>query len=175
MKKKSVKRIAAAFILALALAMSLALVGCSSGSGGSSGSSGSGSSSTPATSGGSTSGSNSGSSSGSGSSSSAATEIAKEWQGSWFSVSEILPPEEATDKYEIIVSADGSFVLNENDKQVYTGTLVITNVPDTNWGEATINGKTIKVQLVNAQGIYKFIFNAGDDWNKDLKKIIFQR
>jgi hypothetical protein len=29
------------------------------------------------------------------------------------------------------------------------------------------------LQLVNAQGAYKLIFNAGDDWDKSLKKIVF--
>ena len=101
--------------------------------------------------------------------------ISREWQGSWFSKSEILPPEVETDAYELIIAADGSFVLNENGTQLYTGIITDTNEPDVNWGDATIDRKTIKVQLVNAQGIYKLVFNAGDDWNPAFKKIIFQR
>jgi hypothetical protein len=105
----------------------------------------------------------------------ASTTIAEEWEGTWYSKSEILPPEQETDQYSLEVAADGSFSLKDGDAELYKGSIEVTDQPEPGWGEAKVSGKTIKVQLVNAQGVYKLIFNAGDDWNKDLKKIVFMR
>jgi hypothetical protein len=105
----------------------------------------------------------------------AGAEIPTEWQGAWYSKSEIVPPEQETDQYSIEIDADGSFVLKDGDADLYTGVLKVTDEPEAGWGEATVDGKTLAIQLVNAQGIYKFIFNAGDEWDKDFKKIVFQR
>jgi hypothetical protein len=105
----------------------------------------------------------------------AAATIAAEWQGAWYSKSEIVPPEVETDQYSVEVAADGSFVLMDGDAELYTGTFKVTDDPEPGWGVATIDGKTLGIQLVNAQGIYKLIFNAGDDWDKSFKKVVFQR
>ncbi|MDR1015005.1 MAG: hypothetical protein LBL86_08545 [Coriobacteriales bacterium] len=101
--------------------------------------------------------------------------VSEEVQGMWFSKSEILPPEQETDQYSLEVAADGSFVVLDGEAELYTGTLEITDQPEAGWGDAEIDGKAIAVQLVNAQGVYKLIINAGDDWDKDLKKIVFMR
>jgi hypothetical protein len=105
----------------------------------------------------------------------AAEAVPAEYQGSWYSKSEILPPEQETEQYSLNIEADGSFSLLDGEAELYKGTIKITDKPEAGWGEVSIDGKTVAIQLVNAQGVYKFIFNAGDDWNKDLKKIVFQR
>jgi hypothetical protein len=171
-------------VLACVLALGLGLLGCSSPSstGGDSGGSATtgDSSSTGGDNGGSatTGGDNGGAATTGGDSSSdstAAEAVPVEYQGSWYSKSEILPPEQETDQYELTVNADGSFALTDGGAALYAGTLKITDKPEAGWGEAAVDGKTVAIQLVNAQGIYKFIFNAGDDYDKDLKKIVFQR
>jgi hypothetical protein len=164
--------------LACVLALGLGLWGCSSPSddSGDSATTGTDNSGT-ANSGSNNSGSNSGTNSGDTNSggSASAEAIPVEYQGSWYSKSEIIPPEQETDQYELSVNADGSFALIDSGAALYDGTLKITDKPETGWGEATVDGKAVPIQLVNAQGIYKFIFNAGDDYDKSLKKIVFQR
>lgn len=168
---KSVKKVSVA-LLALLLSLSLlALMGCGGGAAPAA-SSGTESSGTAA-SGTESSGSASSGSASSGASAGAA--IDQTWQGAWYSKSEIVPPEQETDQYDVEIAADGSFVLNDSGKELYSGTIEVTNEPEDGYGDATVDGKTVKVQLVSAQGIYKFIFNAGDDWDKSMKKIVFQR
>jgi hypothetical protein len=173
MKESVVKRFSVG-MLVLVVALSITLAGCSSPSSPSSGSSGSendNSTTPPVT-------QDSADEKAAETTTPAAGGVSEEVQGMWFSKSEILPPEQETDQYSLEIAADGSFVLKDGDSELYTGTLKITDTPETGWGEAVIDGETIATQLVNAQGVYKLILNAsaeGEDWNKDFKKIVFMR
>ena len=105
----------------------------------------------------------------------AAAKVPQEWQGAWRSESEVLPPETYTRQYELNIEANGSFTLTESDAVLYTGIIDITNQPSDGWADATLDGKTIKLQLVNNEGTFELTFNAEDNWDQSLKRIIFQR
>jgi hypothetical protein len=170
MKAKVCKKMSVLFVL-LAMVLSMTLVGCAANTPSTSDSnSNSGTTST-----------GTGTTSGSGTTSTATTNTStattitdKTWLGDWTSSSEIVPPETPTQQYTLTTNADGTFTIADSGKELYKGTFTDTNAEKgTGWGTATISGTTINLQLVNAQGAYKLIFNAGDDYDKSIKKIVF--
>jgi hypothetical protein len=173
MKKVHSKKLSVlAFVLVLAL--SLALTGCSSPAPASSDSSGS--SDTDTGSGSSaTASSGASQSSGSGSGSTATVKLDSIWLGDWTSQNEISAPDYAMAEQKdntdckLTIEEDGSWVFTENGTEKYSG--VATPFETTYYqGETgteetdlktTVDGKTVYLRLVNAQGINKLIWNCG--------------
>jgi len=174
MKKTGFSKLPLVLMLALILAMSLALTGCACGSDATSdepSNQPAPEQTTPATQVPST-------------PTDSDTNIPGSWLGTWNSISEVDPPSidpsaetAAPGKYTLEIQADGTFSIAEGGTTLYSGALIVDNNPDENWGNATIDGQSVKVRAVATQGVLQIIFNAGNqsiEPNPDFKMITFQ-